>query len=47
MKKCICIKDWNDYKIGETANYTIGTTTWFIGGQKISSYEFKEHFKAI
>jgi len=33
MKKCICIKDWKDYKIGEETTYSIGNTTWFLGGQ--------------
>jgi len=47
MKKCICIKDWRDYKTGDEATYSIGKTTWFLGGQCITLFEFKEHFKPI
>lgn len=46
MKKCICIKDWKGYKVGDEAFYLSGRQ-WFLGGITISIMEFKEHFKAL
>jgi hypothetical protein len=47
MKKCICIENWKDYKIGDVTTYSTGQRTWFISGQTISYSDFVRHFKSI
>jgi hypothetical protein len=44
-KNCVCIKNWNDYKIGDISTITKGSKLWFLGGVIISQSEFKGHFE--
>ena len=48
QRKCICIKNWRDYEVGDKATLMIGGKgTWFLGGATISPLEFHEHFEGI
>ena len=50
-KKCICIKSWKDYNIGDKTSYNAGITNTYLGGYIVSEIEFenclKEYFKKI
>jgi len=48
QKRCVCIKNYKDYIVGDETFYTIGNRgTWFLGGSIISPFDFKKYFKPI